>query len=116
MLHNRVNELRKKNNLSKTDLANAVGVSTTCVWNWEEGNTFPRRAALSKLAKALNTTEAYLEHGIENIQPIEFGDVTTNPTDITPKTDIKAIIESARRQIALTAGIDIEKIKIVIEF
>ena len=45
---NRLGTLRSERGLSKSGLARAVHVSTTCVWNWEEGNTFPRPEALAK--------------------------------------------------------------------
>jgi transcriptional regulator with XRE-family HTH domain len=59
----RVATLRSERGFSKSGLARAVSVSTTCVWNWEEGNTHPRPEALARIAAALGTTPAFLERG-----------------------------------------------------
>jgi DNA-binding XRE family transcriptional regulator len=49
--------------LSKSGLAREVGVTGTCVWNWEQGNTHPRPEIRAALARALRTTWAFLETG-----------------------------------------------------
>lgn len=55
--------LRAERGFSKSGLARAVSVSTTCVWNWEVGNTHPRPEALARIAKVLGTTAAFLQRG-----------------------------------------------------
>lgn len=59
----RLKDLREHRRMSKTGLGKAVGVTTTCVWNWEEGNTEPRSENLAALAKALAVSPEYLELG-----------------------------------------------------
>jgi transcriptional regulator with XRE-family HTH domain len=49
--------------LSKSGLAREVGVTGTCVWNWEEGNTHPRPENRATLARVLRTTWLFLEAG-----------------------------------------------------
>lgn len=50
--------------LSKSGLAREVGVTGTCVWNWEQGNTYPRPEIRATLARALRTTWTFLETGL----------------------------------------------------
>jgi transcriptional regulator with XRE-family HTH domain len=59
----RLRALRSERGFSKSSLAQAVDVSPTCVWNWEEGNTYPRPGALAKVATVLGTTSASLGRG-----------------------------------------------------
>lgn len=59
----RLKDLREQRRMSKTGLGKAVGVTTTCVWNWEEGNTEPRSENMAALAKALAVSPEYLELG-----------------------------------------------------
>ena len=47
-------------NLSKTELAEKVGVSERSLYTYEETGTRPRKAVLHRLAEALNVTVAYL--------------------------------------------------------
>lgn len=51
---NRIAELRKLNNLSQRELANAVGVSDISVSKWENGKTYPTGENLRKLAEILH--------------------------------------------------------------
>ena len=81
---NRVTELRKKLSLSKRDLAIRVGVSTATITNWENWKSMPTIMNLKFLAKALNTTPAYLE-GMTDIAflppiPAETEKTPPNPT------------------------------------
>lgn len=62
-LAQRIQELRIKQGLSKSALAKELDVTSTCVWNWEKGNTYPRPESIIRLAMALGTTRAALEHG-----------------------------------------------------
>jgi transcriptional regulator with XRE-family HTH domain len=59
----RLKASRVERGLSKSELARRVGVSSTCVWNWEEANTHPRPEALARIAATLSTTPAFLERG-----------------------------------------------------
>ena len=59
----RVSTLREGKGLTLAELGRAAGVSGTCVWNWENGNTFPRANTLRTLAADLGTTASYLVEG-----------------------------------------------------
>ena len=43
-------------NLSQAELAEKAGISERSIYNYEQTNTFPKRAILEKLADALNVT------------------------------------------------------------
>ena len=56
----RLRELRKENQLSMKQLANAIGTSDVAVNNWENGINEPKISYLFKLAKFFNVTSDYL--------------------------------------------------------
>lgn len=51
---------REELDLSKTDLAKAVGVSPTAVWNWEENDSRPRKNVLREIARVLGVSHDYI--------------------------------------------------------
>ena len=109
----RLKNLREERGLSKTKLGKNVGVSTTCVWNWEEGNTEPRPENLSSLAKVLGVSTSFLEFGPR----VDQGhSVTEDQGDkkIIQLT-LAEVIGDAKRRIALLAGIDPERVKISLD-
>lgn len=52
----RIKELRQKNGLYQSQLADAVGVSTSAVCKWETGAALPSIEKLPALAAALHCT------------------------------------------------------------
>lgn len=62
-LGKRILELRKKKNLSQTDLAKAADVSYAQIGRYETKNTQPPAEVLKKIADALDTTIDYLING-----------------------------------------------------
>jgi transcriptional regulator with XRE-family HTH domain len=114
----RVSALRLERGLSKTALAKKLDVSTTCVWNWEEGNTYPRPGALMKVAKELRTTVDFLERGQK---PASSDETAASPkndliSDSPVKQTLADAIHAARVQIAELAGLDFGQVKIVLEY
>ncbi|TCM51029.1 helix-turn-helix protein [Rhizobium sp. PP-F2F-G48] len=59
----RVRVSRQSRDWSQTDLANAVGTSQTCIYNWESDQTYPRPANMVALATALGVPQKFLEEG-----------------------------------------------------
>jgi transcriptional regulator with XRE-family HTH domain len=59
----RLKELRKKKGVSQGELADLIEVHFTQVSRYERGETKPNAEAMSKLAKALDTTVDYLMSG-----------------------------------------------------
>ena len=109
----RLRNLREKRHMSKTALAKLVGVSTTCVWNWEEGNTQPRRENLVTLAAALRVAPNHLEFGdrAENDEPSDFSDLNASVAVTLPDA-----IAEAKARIAQLAGTRPDNISISIEY
>lgn len=62
-LGQRIIELRKKKNLSQTDLAQMVGLSYAQIGRYEIKNAQPPAEALRKIADTLGTTVDYLING-----------------------------------------------------
>ena len=52
----RLRELREREGLSQSGLAERVGIPIDSIQNWEQGRTRPRIEALGKLARALGVT------------------------------------------------------------
>ena len=108
----RLKELREVKNLTFAALGRAAGVSGTCVWNWENGNTFPRAVALAPLAKALETTGVYLVEGRENGSSADFKSKRKPDTTV----DLSETIRSAREAIAAVAGIGVVKVRVILDY
>lgn len=53
-------QLRKKNNLSQTELAKLIGASRTMVGNYERNANAPSIEMIAKIAKVLNVSTDYL--------------------------------------------------------
>jgi len=51
-----ISELRKRNNITQEQLANAVGVSVPAVSKWENGNSYPDITLLIPIARFLEVT------------------------------------------------------------
>lgn len=65
----RIKTLRKENNLTLEQVANIVGVGKSTVRKWETGMIANmKRDKISALAKALNTTPAFLMGWDEEIE------------------------------------------------
>ncbi|HDL7635219.1 TPA: LexA family protein [Yersinia enterocolitica] len=62
-LGQRIKKLRKEQNYTQVVLGKAIGVSGVTVGYWEKDLNQPGGMALSKLARALRTTENYLLYG-----------------------------------------------------
>jgi len=65
-LGQRIIELRKRKNLSQTDLAKIVGLSYAQIGRYETKGSQPPAEALNKLAEALDTTVDFLINGDTN--------------------------------------------------
>jgi transcriptional regulator with XRE-family HTH domain len=100
--------LREQHELTQNELGRKVGVSGTCVWNWEGANTFPRPATLRRLAEALGTNVADLVgHPVESASDIET-------SGREPKSLAEIIVE-ARRSVASAAGVPLSKVRVVLD-
>ena len=97
--------------MSQTDVARAVGYTPTGVWNWLQGNTFPRGETLSALAGILNVSEDWLRDGVMTVTPDEA------IPDAEPEAETMAeMIESLRMKIAYLSGYEPANVKLTLEF
>ncbi|MBW6418302.1 helix-turn-helix domain-containing protein [Celeribacter sp. PS-C1] len=102
----RLKNLREKNGMSKTRLASEIGVSTTCVWNWEEGNTEPREHNLTELAKVLGVSPTMLT--ADESTPVS--------APLPTNQDLPTVIAEAKQTIAKLAGISPSQVKISLDY
>ena len=114
----RLSALRSEQGLSKSGLAREVRVSTTCVWNWEEGNTFPRPEALARIASALGTTSKFLANGEapSSVSREQVSSETQLGRAGAAHPDVAKIVQTAREQIAAAAGLELGQVKIILEY
>jgi len=103
----RVSELRETKHLTLAELGRAAGVSGTCVWNWESGNTCPRAESMKALVSALGTTATYLLDG---------RDVASDDRLLPEQPTLPHVIRSAREAIAEAAGVPLSKVRVVLDY
>lgn len=116
----RLKDLREHRRMSKTGLGKAVGVTTTCVWNWEEGNTEPRSENMAALAKALAVSPVYLELGTgagPSIASIEVSDPSSSSEGYDGADANEALtIAEAKARLALGLGVPQSAIEISVRY
>lgn len=110
----RLRQTRENQRLSKTELARKLSISTTGVWNWEEGNTTPRPENLIALSKALNVSVAYLQDGEDGDDALSVAPATTSVTHANGT--LAEVIADAKKRIAQLAGIQPEKVNVSLEY
>ncbi|MGQ3287574.1 MULTISPECIES: helix-turn-helix transcriptional regulator [unclassified Sphingopyxis] len=93
----RLRYLRTVKGLSQADVASCLGVSKPAISGWEKGRTRPKNARLGALADLLGVSQFDL---MEEPQPVAYGDV----------------IARSRIQIAQKLGVELNKVRIIIEF
>jgi len=107
---NRIRSLRVSRDMSASDLARAVGVTPTAVWNWENGNTVPRHLALVKLAQALEASVEYISGDDSSSKRVDRDKVRAADPDFS------AIVEQARRDLALRLGLPVARVEVTVKF
>lgn len=109
----RLRPLREGRMLSKTALAKKLGVSTTCVWNWEEGNTLPRLENLQALSEALDVPIDYLQSGADwdGLEP-----TGSTPVGTFVAPSLSEVIAEAKIRIAHVARISPDKVNVSLDY
>jgi transcriptional regulator with XRE-family HTH domain len=97
----RIKRTREGRGITRSEFARRVDVSTTAVWNWENG-TRPRSEMLATIAKELGVTEEFLLTGKE---------IAAEPAN----KNAAEIVEEARRRIASATGFPLERIKLTLQ-
>jgi len=100
----RLQRLCAKKGLSSADLARAVEVTPTAVWNWENDNTQPRYLTLMRIAEVLGVSPEYMETGEEDAEV---------PT--TRSSSVVALLEETRKLVARKLELSDSRIKLTIE-
>ncbi|MCJ2035907.1 helix-turn-helix domain-containing protein [Methylobacterium sp. J-068] len=93
---------RESLGLSKADLARAVNVTTTAVWNWEENGSKPRKDVLQEIAKALQVSQEYIISGDKS----DKESLAQAPAEIIRLAEIK---------IAALNGVPADRVKLRLE-
>lgn len=62
----RVEELRKKKDVSRSKMLKSIGLNANSFVNWEKRNSIPSGDVVAKIAQYLETTSDYLLEGKEN--------------------------------------------------
>lgn len=109
-LAERVRQARERAHLTKSALGKKVGVTTTCVWNWEGGNTEPRPETLVKLAEALGVTPTFLRFGSSE------QNVGTDKHAGSVDLALPGLITACRERIAAAAGLPLEQVRVVLNY
>jgi transcriptional regulator with XRE-family HTH domain len=101
----RLAELRAEHILTQAELGKRVGVSATCVWNWEQANTFPRPATLTRLAHVLG----------ESVENLVGEDERPTEVATSARRPLSEAILHARQSIAAAAGVPIGSVRVVLD-
>jgi len=104
----RIRRIREERGMNGAELARIIGVTSTCVWNWENSGTRPRPGTLSSLARALGVSTETLLSG--------NGSGGNESAGATKGTTVAEIIENAKSQIAAIAGLVPDRVKVHVEF
>ena len=91
----RVKAKMKAKGLRQADIARQIGYTSTGVWNWLQGNTYPRAETLSDLANILGETEDWLLNG-------DAAEISVEPiAESAPAVEtIAEMVETLRAKIA----------------
>jgi transcriptional regulator with XRE-family HTH domain len=104
-LGDRIKKTREARGISASQFSRLVGVTPTCVWNWERGATSPRKSALAAICKAFEVEESFLLVG-DRPQP-------TN--DANHYNNVDDILDDATAKIAALLGVSNERVRIRFE-
>lgn len=75
--------VREARDVTLSEIAKAVGVTSTSVSEWEADKKSPREDALAKLAKFLGVTPAYLRYGVGAESASKSASLVTHDTEAT---------------------------------
>lgn len=90
--------------LTQSQLARRLNVTPTAVWNWENGNSTPRRNSLEKLSRVLGVDVDWLTDGFDQDE-----DDSEEVRD-----SLEDEIERFRQWVAELNGIDADRVQVQI--
>lgn len=95
----RLARLRRTQGLSKTDVADRLGISVTAICHWEQDRSRPKSARLQALSQLLGLSTADL----------------LSPEGAPGSQNLADLVARTRAEIARAAGTNPSKVRIVIE-
>ncbi len=108
----RLRRLRRERGLSREALSQLTGFSKPSLWAWEVGKTMPRRRSLVALAQAFGLTEEQLLVG--EASATSHDPATTGLGRAAQQ--LHDVIDSAKREIAKHAGVDVSQVQVRIDY
>lgn len=89
-LHEQIRRLREARKLNQVELGKRLGVTKSCVCNWENDNAQPSVEMLVRLASFFSVSTDYML----GFEPGEYIDVTGLPDDVI--AHVRQIVEDFR--------------------
>jgi transcriptional regulator with XRE-family HTH domain len=102
----RLKELRQRRGLTLENVARPLGVTRSCISQWERGRSAPGAKYFERLSRILETSAGYLMTGMDE-----------RPAVSSPRLKIEApdIVLRARQDIARAFGVEVTKVRVEID-
>lgn len=96
-------EMMNQRKMSVTDLASALGFSTSTVWDWANGKTYPRIDKIEMMANYFGVKKSALVEHHDNGVPLPIHTYPYVPAAISagPPTTVDAIAPDQLKQVAI---------------
>lgn len=107
----RLQKMMSLKGLSQSEVARELGYTPTGVWNWLQGNTFPRQETLAQLCTLLAVDEEWLREG----DPMPAVEVDVSSGDSAVKESIARRIEELRLEISARFDCEPGQVKLYFE-
>jgi transcriptional regulator with XRE-family HTH domain len=102
----RIKATREARGLTASQLSRLVGVTPAAVWFWEKKGFSPDNPSLDRIARALGVSTHYLLNGKQEL----------TETEVESPPIVASILEDARARIARATGLDLERVKLGLQF
>jgi transcriptional regulator with XRE-family HTH domain len=102
----RIKELRTRRGLTLENVARPLGVTRSCISQWERGRSPPGAKYFERLAETLDTTVAYLVTGANDRSPDEGRTLAVEAPDVVLR---------ARKDIARALGVKLSNVRVEID-
>ena len=97
---------REARGITASQFSRSMGVTPAAVWYWEKKGFSSGNPALEQIAKTLGVSVRFLRSGKEEVSKKEFA---FQPI-------VASILEDARARIAQAADLDLERVKLSVQF
>lgn len=94
----RIRKLRKSCGMTQKELAERIGVASSMIGQWENGNRNPRLCTLSKIASACGTSVLFLTEELDNaVTELDAGKVlaTARANDALTVKEVLSLLREA---------------------